>query len=72
MSLLRGTFDYTLPCSVEGLNCRLPSAETMDVLELEDYLGETRVIIDQIVDQAPNGLEVLRGLWVRRSCRIYI
>ncbi|WP_175946017.1 Rieske 2Fe-2S domain-containing protein [Burkholderia pyrrocinia] len=32
-----------------------------DVLPLEDYLGETRVIIDQIVDQAPNGLEVLRG-----------
>jgi benzoate/toluate 1,2-dioxygenase alpha subunit len=32
-----------------------------DVAELEDYLGETKVIIDQIVDQAPNGLEVLRG-----------
>ncbi|MFX7879339.1 benzoate 1,2-dioxygenase large subunit, partial [Acinetobacter baumannii] len=32
-----------------------------DVLPLEEYLGETRVIIDQIVDQAPNGLEVLRG-----------
>jgi len=32
-----------------------------DVLPLEEYLGETRVIIDQIVDQAPNGIEVLRG-----------
>jgi len=32
-----------------------------DVVPLEDYLGETKVIIDQIVDQAPNGLEVLRG-----------
>ncbi|WP_186067762.1 Rieske 2Fe-2S domain-containing protein [Burkholderia gladioli] len=32
-----------------------------DVAPLEDYLGEARVIIDQIVDQAPNGLEVLRG-----------
>ncbi|CAO3440969.1 Rieske 2Fe-2S domain-containing protein [Azospirillum endophyticum] len=32
-----------------------------DVASLEDYLGETKVIIDQIVDQAPNGLEVLRG-----------
>ena len=32
-----------------------------DVLPLEDYLGEARVIIDQIVDQSPNGLEVLRG-----------
>ncbi|CAG4897474.1 Rieske 2Fe-2S domain-containing protein [Paraburkholderia gardini] len=32
-----------------------------DAQPLEDYLGETRVIIDQIVDQAANGLEVLRG-----------
>lgn len=32
-----------------------------DVLPLADYLGEARIIIDQIVDQAPNGLEVLRG-----------
>ena len=31
------------------------------VPELSDYLGETRVIIDQMVDQAPQGLEVLRG-----------
>ncbi|QSN63288.1 Rieske 2Fe-2S domain-containing protein [Caballeronia sp. M1242] len=32
-----------------------------DVLPLEDYLGETKVIIDQIVEQATDGLEVLRG-----------
>ena len=32
-----------------------------DVQPLEEYLGEARVIIDQIVDQAPQGLEVLRG-----------
>ncbi|MAQ38402.1 MAG: benzoate 1,2-dioxygenase large subunit [Thioclava sp.] len=32
-----------------------------DVADLEKHLGETRVIIDQIVDQAPEGLEVLRG-----------
>ncbi|MEY9783029.1 Rieske 2Fe-2S domain-containing protein [Sinorhizobium fredii] len=32
-----------------------------DVQTLEEFLGETKVIIDQIVDQAPNGLEVLRG-----------
>ncbi|MFC3609461.1 Rieske 2Fe-2S domain-containing protein [Stutzerimonas tarimensis] len=32
-----------------------------EVPSLEDYLGETRVIIDQIVDQAPEGIEVLRG-----------
>lgn len=32
-----------------------------DVLPLADFLGETRAIIDQIVDQAPDGLEVIRG-----------
>ncbi|KQX25619.1 MULTISPECIES: Rieske 2Fe-2S domain-containing protein [unclassified Sphingomonas] len=32
-----------------------------DVLPLEKHLGTTRTIIDQIVDQAPEGLEVLRG-----------
>ncbi|PPU38720.1 Rieske 2Fe-2S domain-containing protein [Xanthomonas arboricola] len=32
-----------------------------DVAPLEEFLGQARVIIDQIVDQAPNGLEVLRG-----------
>ncbi len=32
-----------------------------EVQPLEDFLGETKVIIDQIVDQAPEGLEVLRG-----------
>lgn len=32
-----------------------------DVCSLSDYLGQTKVIIDQIVDQAPDGLEVLRG-----------
>jgi len=32
-----------------------------EVQDLEDYLGETKVIIDQIADQAPDGLEVLRG-----------
>ncbi|VVD83395.1 2-halobenzoate 1,2-dioxygenase large subunit [Pandoraea cepalis] len=32
-----------------------------DSMPLADYLGETRVIIDQIVDQAPQGLEVVRG-----------
>ncbi|HZG30874.1 MAG TPA: Rieske 2Fe-2S domain-containing protein [Ensifer sp.] len=32
-----------------------------EVTSLEEFLGETKVIIDQIVDQAPEGLEVLRG-----------
>ncbi|TAH46836.1 MAG: benzoate 1,2-dioxygenase large subunit [Betaproteobacteria bacterium] len=32
-----------------------------DVQPLEEYLGESRKIIDMIVDQSPEGLEVLRG-----------
>jgi benzoate/toluate 1,2-dioxygenase alpha subunit len=32
-----------------------------DVLPLEEHLGEARKIIDLIVDQSPQGLEVLRG-----------
>ena len=32
-----------------------------DVAPLEEHLGAAKVIIDQIVDQAPDGLEVLRG-----------
>ncbi|WP_369977086.1 Rieske 2Fe-2S domain-containing protein [Xanthomonas bundabergensis] len=32
-----------------------------DVAPLEQFLGQARLIVDQIVDQAPDGLEVLRG-----------
>lgn len=32
-----------------------------DVVSLEEYLGEAANIIDMIVDQSPEGLEVLRG-----------
>ncbi len=32
-----------------------------DVADLEDYLGETKTIIDHIADQAKDGLEVLNG-----------
>ncbi len=32
-----------------------------DVLSLSEFLGESKLIIDQIVDQAPDGIEVLRG-----------
>ncbi|HTC26329.1 Rieske 2Fe-2S domain-containing protein [Dyella sp.] len=32
-----------------------------DVLPLADHLGSARVILDQIVDVSPQGLEVLRG-----------
>lgn len=32
-----------------------------DVLPLEEHLGEARKFIDLVVDQAPNGIEVLQG-----------
>ena len=32
-----------------------------DVLDLEEHLGDTTKIIDLLVDQSPDGLEVLRG-----------
>ncbi|MDR7330088.1 benzoate 1,2-dioxygenase large subunit [Corynebacterium guangdongense] len=32
-----------------------------DVEPLEDFLGDTRVVIDMLIDQSPEGLEVLRG-----------
>ena len=32
-----------------------------DVQSLEDFLGESKKIIDMITDQSPDGLEVLRG-----------
>ena len=32
-----------------------------EVSSLEDHLGGARAVIDQIVDQAPDGIEVLRG-----------
>lgn len=32
-----------------------------DVQPLEEYLGESKKIIDMVVDQSPEGLEVLRG-----------
>lgn len=32
-----------------------------DVESLENYLGETKVIIDQIIAQAPEGIEIVQG-----------
>ena len=56
-----GSHDLTKVARFESYRGFLFGSLNADVQSLEDYLGETRVIIDQIVDQAPNGLEVLRG-----------
>lgn len=67
------TGDYPASFDVEGSHDlkRVPRFESYrgflfgslnpDVVPLSEHLGSTRIIIDQIVDQAPEGLEVLRG-----------
>lgn len=56
-----GSHDLTKVARFENYRGFLFGSVNADVKPLEDHLGSTRVIIDQIVDQAPEGLEVLRG-----------
>jgi benzoate/toluate 1,2-dioxygenase alpha subunit len=56
-----GSHDLRKVARFESYRGFLFGSLNADSIALEDYLGETKVIIDQIVDQAPNGLEVLRG-----------
>ncbi len=56
-----GSHDLTRVARFESYRGFLFGSLNPDVVPLEDFLGETTTIIDQIVDQAPEGLEVLRG-----------
>lgn len=56
-----GSHDLTRVARFESYRGFLFGSLNADVAPLQDYLGETTIIIDQIVDQAPEGLEVLRG-----------
>ena len=56
-----GSHDLTRVAKFENYRGFLFGSLNPDSPSLEEYLGEARVIIDQIVDQAPDGLEVLRG-----------
>lgn len=56
-----GSHDLTRVARFETYRGFLFGSVNPDVKPLEEHLGSTRVIIDQIVDQAPDGLEVLRG-----------
>ncbi len=56
-----GSHDLKKVARFESYKGFLFGSLNADVVPLEEHLGETRVIIDQIVDQAPDGLEVLRG-----------
>ncbi|WP_294240187.1 Rieske 2Fe-2S domain-containing protein [uncultured Sphingomonas sp.] len=56
-----GSHDLTRVARFENYRGFLFGSLNADVLPLEDWLGSTRIVIDQMVDQAPDGLEVLRG-----------
>lgn len=56
-----GSHDLTRVARFETYRGFLFGSVNPHVKPLEEHLGSTRVIIDQIVDQAPDGLEVLRG-----------
>ena len=56
-----GSHDLTRLARFESYRGFLFGSLKADVAPLEAHLGAAKVIIDQIVDQAPEGLEVLRG-----------
>lgn len=56
-----GSHNLTKVARFESYKGFLFGSLNPDVVSLDEFLGETKVIIDQIVDQAENGLEVLRG-----------
>lgn len=56
-----GSHDLTKVARFESYRGFLFGSLNPDVLPLEEHLGDTTVIIDSIVDQSPEGLEVLKG-----------
>ncbi len=56
-----GSHDLTKLARFENYRGFLFGSLKGDVLPLADHLGGTKLIIDQIVDQAPDGIEVVRG-----------
>jgi len=56
-----GSHDLARIARFESYRGFLFGSMAPNVLSLQDHLGETRVIIDQIFDSAPEGLEVLTG-----------
>ena len=56
-----GSHDLTKVARFESYRGFLFGSINPDVLPLEAHLGESTKIIDMIVDQSPDGLEVLRG-----------
>ena len=56
-----GSHDLTKVARFESYRGFLFGSLNPDVVPLADYLGETTKMLDLIVDQAPDGLEVLNG-----------
>ena len=56
-----GSHDLTKVARFESYRGFLFGSLNPDVQPLEDHLGDTRVIIDSVVDQSPDGLEILKG-----------
>lgn len=56
-----GSHDLTRLARFENYRGFLFGSVNPDVVSLEEHLGGARAVIDQIVDAAPEGLEVLRG-----------
>ncbi|MFO1074688.1 MAG: benzoate 1,2-dioxygenase large subunit [Geminicoccaceae bacterium] len=56
-----GSHDLTRVARFESYRGFLFGSLNPDVVPLKDYLGGAAKIIDMIVDQSPEGLEVLRG-----------
>lgn len=56
-----GSHDLTRLARFENYRGFLFGSVNPDVTSLEEHLGGARAVIDQIVDAAPEGLEVLRG-----------
>jgi benzoate/toluate 1,2-dioxygenase alpha subunit len=56
-----GSHDLTKVARFESYRGFLFGSLSSNVLPLEQHLGEAARVIDMIVDQSPDGLEVLRG-----------
>ncbi|GGZ50842.1 benzoate 1,2-dioxygenase large subunit [Streptomyces inusitatus] len=56
-----GSHDLTKVARFESYRGFLFGSLNPDVLPLTEHLGDAAVLIDMIVDQSPEGLEVLRG-----------
>ncbi|KAA0009738.1 Rieske 2Fe-2S domain-containing protein [Billgrantia pellis] len=56
-----GSHDLKRVARFESYRGFLFGSLSADVAPLTEYLGETTKIIDNIVDQAPEGIEILRG-----------